>query len=119
MGLRTSIEKDLAPNAPGLDILVAGQKYYTSLKAFTASGLNSMASSNGFIVDPSPPIIRFSWDGVKDYESDIRSSEYCLGTTSQTCMSGSTAAEALTSGTIGPFVPHLGEAYYVTVFVAS
>ena len=34
-------------------------------------------------------------------------------------MSGSTAAEALTSGTIGPFVPHLGGAYYVTVFVQN
>ena len=138
VGLKTSIEKDLAPNAPGLDILVAGQKYYSSLKAFTASGLNSMASSNGFIVDPSSPItgeivtshvvtdqttrsieIRFSWDGVKDHESDIRSSEYCLATTSQTCVSGSTAAGALTSGTIGPFVPHLGEAYYVTVIVQN
>ena len=138
VGLRTSIGKDLAPNAPGLDILVAGQTYYASLKAFTDSGLNSMASSNGFIVDPSPPItteivtshvvtdqttrsieIRFSWDGVKDYESDRRSSEYCLATTSQTCVSGSTSAEALTSGTIGPFVPHLGEAYYVTVFVQN
>ena len=138
VGLRTSIEKDLAPNAPGLDILVAGQKYYSSLKAFTASGINSMASSNGFIVDPSSPItteivtshvvtdqttrsieIRFSWDGVRDYESNIRSSEYCLATTPRTCVSRSTAAGALTSGTIGPFVSHLGEAYYVTVFVQN
>ncbi|XP_068693727.1 uncharacterized protein [Montipora foliosa] len=138
VGLRTSIEKDLAPNAPGLDILVAGQKYYSSLKAFTASGLNSTASSNGFIVDPSSPItteivtshvvtdqttrsieIRFSRDGVKDYESNIRSSEYCLATTPRTCVSRSTTAGALTSGTIGPFVPHLGEAYYVTVFVQN
>ena len=138
VGLRTSVEKDLAPNAPGLDVLVAGQKYFITLKATSAAGLSSIGSSNGFIVDPSPPMmaevttrhvvtdqdqriveINVSWNGVKDYESGIKSSEYCLGTTPLTCVGASTAAGSLTSGTIGPFKPQPGAAYYVTVYVIN
>ena len=138
VGLRTSIERDLAPNAPGLDVLVAGQKYYVTVKATSAAGLSSMASSNGFIVDPSPPMIaevttshvvtdqeersveiRVSWNGIKDYESGIKSSEYCLATTPLTCVGGSIAAGSSLSGTIGPFTPDSRTAYYVTVFVVN
>ena len=138
VGLTTSVERDLAPNAPGLDVLVAGQKYYVTLKATSAAGLSSTASSNGFIVDPSPPMlaevttshvvtdqeersieIHVSWNDVKDYESGIRSSEYCLGTTPLTCVGGSIAAGSSTSGTIGPFAAQSRLAYYVTVFVKN
>ena len=133
-----SDERDLAPDAPTLDVLVAGQKYYVTLIATTASGLSSMASSNGFIVDPSPPMltevitshlvmdqdarsieIRVSWDGVKDNESGIRSSEYCLGTTPLTCVYGSLEAGSSTSGTIGPFTPQSQVEYYVTVLTEN
>lgn len=57
VGLRISIEKDFVFNVFGLDILVVGQKYYFSLKVFMVSGLNSMVSFNGFIVDFSLLII--------------------------------------------------------------
>ena len=135
VGLRKSYERYLEPNAASLD---AGQKYYVTLKATTASGLSSMASSNGFIVDPSPPMItkvitshlvmdqdtrsieiRVSWDGVKDIESGIRSSEYCLGTTPLTCVHGSLEAGSSTSGTIGPFTPQSQVEYYVTVLTEN
>ena len=135
VGLRKSNERYLEPNAASLD---AGQKYYVTLKATTASGLSSTASSNGFIVDPSPPMIaevitshlvmdqdtrsieiRGSWDGVKDNESGIRRSEYCLGTTPLTCVHGSSEAGSSTSGTIGPFTPQSQVEYYVTVFTEN
>ena len=138
VGLKTSAEKVLAPDAPSLDVLTAGQKYYNTLKATSASGLSSMSSSNGFTVDPSPPTttevttlhvvtdqqersveIRASWINIRDYESGIRSSEYCLGTTPLTCVSGSVPAGSSTSGVVGPFTPESRAAYYVTVFVVN
>jgi len=138
VGLGTSIEKDLAPNAPGLDILVDGHTYYSTVKAITASGLSSVASSNGFIVDPSPPVIaevltshevtdqktgsieiRISWKGMEDTESGVTSIKYCFETTPLTCVGGSIAAEASNIGTISSFVPRLDEKYYATVVVQN
>ena len=138
VGLKTSIEKDLAPNAPGVDVLVAGQKHYITIKATSAAGLTSIASSSGFIVDPSPPVkaevitshvvtdqkqriveIHVSWDGTQDYESGIESSDYCLGTTPLTCVDGATSVGPSTAGTIGPFKPEPQAGYYVTVIVAN
>lgn len=138
VGLKTSVEKVLAPNAPSLDVLTAGQKYYNTIKATSASGLQTMSISNGFTVDPSPPIktevvtqhvlmnqeersieIRVSWSNVRDFESGIESSEYCLGTTPLTCVSGAIPAGSSTSGVIGPFKPHSRAAYYVTVVVVN
>ena len=55
MGLKTSVEKDLAPNAPSLDVLTIGHKYYDTIKAKSAAGLHIMSISNEFTVDPSPP----------------------------------------------------------------
>lgn len=57
VGLKRSTEKDLAPNIPAFDVLASGKKYYTTIKATTKSGLSSMQHSDGFIVDPSPPLI--------------------------------------------------------------
>ena len=138
VGLKTSVEKDLAPNAPSLDVLTAGQMYYNTIKATSAGGLHVMSISNGFTVDPSPPLItevvtqhvvtdqeersieiRASWSNVRDLESGIESSEYCLGTTPLTCVGGSIPAGSSTSGVIGPFKPQSRNAYYVTVFVVN
>ena len=138
VGLKTSVEKDLAPNAPSLDVLTAGQTYYNTIKATSAGGLRVMSISNGFTVDPSPPMItevvtqhvvtnqekqsieiRASWSNVRDFESGIKSSEYCLGTTPLTCVGGSIPAGSSTSGVIGPFKPQSRAAYYVTVVVVN
>ena len=138
VGLKTSVEKDLAPNAPSLDVLTAGQKYYNTIKATSASGLQTMSISNGFTVDPSPPVItkvatqhvvtdqeersievRASWSNVRDFESGIQSSEYCLGTTPLACVGGSIPAGSSTSGVIGPFRPQSRGTYYVTVLVVN
>ena len=138
VGLKTSVEKDLAPNAPSLDVLTAGQKYYNTIKATSSGGLQVMSISNGFTVDPSPPMItevvtqhvvtdqeersieiRASWSNVTDLESGIESSEYCLGTTPLTCVGGSIPAGSSTSGVISPFKPQSRAIYYVTVFVVN
>ncbi|KAL9987481.1 hypothetical protein ACROYT_G001794 [Oculina patagonica] len=63
--------------------------------------------------------VRAFWSDAKDDESGIRSSEYCLGTTPLTCVSGSIPAGSLTSGIVGPFTPESRASYYVTVFVVN
>ncbi|KAL9987448.1 hypothetical protein ACROYT_G001761 [Oculina patagonica] len=138
VGLRKSIEKDLAPNIPDLDILEAGKIYYVTIKATTLSGLSSIEHSDGFTVDPSPPLktevsvshkvvdqemrtveISVSWNDVKDDESGISSSGYCLKTTPGTCGSGLVPAGSSTFGTIGPFRPEPWVEYFVTVVVVN
>ena len=138
VGLKTSVEKELAPNAPSLDVLTAGQTYYNTIKATSASGLHIMSISNGFTVDPSPPMItevvtqhvvadqkegsieiQVSWSNVRDFESGIQTNDYCFGTTPLTCVAGSIPAGLSTSGVIGPFKPQSRAAYYVTVFVVN
>ena len=138
IGLRTTVENDLAPDAPGLDILTSGQTYYTTIKATSAGGLSSVSTSNGFTVDSSPPMmaeiathhvvtdqeqrrieIHVSWSDAKDYESGIKSSEYCLGTTPLTCVAKPIPASSSTSGVFSPFTPQSRAAYYVTVLVVN
>ena len=138
IGLKTSIEKDLAPDIPDIDVLETGIKYYVTIRATTSSGLSSMQHSDGFIVDPSPPLeaevsvshtvidqvtqtieISVSWRGVKDDESGISSSAYCLQTTPHTCGSGSVPAGRSTYGAIGPFRPESWGEYYVTVVLEN
>ena len=138
VGLKRSVEKDLAPNVPDLDVLESGKMYYVTVKATTLSGLSSMRHSDGFIVDPSPPTkteisvshkvidqgmqtveISVSWDGVVDSESGIRSNGYCLGTTTHTCQSGLVPAGNFTFGTIGPYRPDPWAEYFITVVVVN
>ena len=138
IGLSANVEKDLKPNAPGLDVLNSGQKYYNTIKAITARGLSSVSSSNGFTVDPTPPMITevtihhivkdqeqksveidVSWNKTKDDESGIKSSAFCLGTTPLTCVAETIPAGLSTSGIIGPFMPQIRAGYYVTVFVVN
>ena len=138
IGLKLNVALDLAPDIPDLDVLEAGTSYYVAVKATSSSGLTSMQFSDGFIVDPSPPLlteivvshkvidqstktveISVSWDGVKDRESGISSSGYCLGTTQHACRSSLIPAGATTFGTIGPFRPDWWAEYYVTVVVEN
>ena len=137
-GLERTVEIDLAPGIPDHDVLEIGVTYYVTIRATSLSGLSSMKHSNGFTVDPSPPTqtelsvshrvidqstrtieISVSWYGVKDSESGISSSGYCLGTTPHTCVSGYVPAGASTFGTIGPFSPDRWAHYYVTVLVTN
>ena len=138
VGLKSSVEMDLAPNIPNLDVLETGKIYYVTIKATTSSDLSSLQHSDGFTVDPSPPLktdvsvshrvidqetqtieISVSWHGVKDDESGISSSGYCLGTTPRTCKSGLIPAGASTFGLIGPFRPDPWAEYFVTVVVLN
>ena len=138
VGLKRNVEIDLAPGIPDLDVLRAGKTYYITVKATSSSGLSSTQHSNGFIVDPSPPLqtelsvshkvidqsaktveIKVSWNGVGDIESDISSSGFCLGTTPHTCGSGFVPAGLSTLGTIGPFRPEWWAEYFVTVVVVN
>ena len=134
VGLKKSVEKDLAPDIPDFDVLETGKMYYVTIKATTSSGLSSTQYSDGFTVDPSPPLkievsvshkvidqgtqtieISVSWDGVEDNESGIISSDYCLGTSPRACKSDLVPAGASTFGTIGPFRPDPWAEYFVTV----
>ena len=132
------VEIDLAPGIPDLEVLETGVAYYITIKAISLRDLSSMKRSNGFTVDPSPPMqtellvshkvidqiariieISVSWNGVRDSESGISNSEYCLGTTPGSCQRDSTPAGLSTLGTIGSFRPYPWVHYYVTVAVTN
>ena len=138
IGLKRIIEKDLAPEIPVIDVLKSGVKYYVTVRGTTLSGLSSVELSDGFTVDPSPPLkaevsvshtvvdqetqmveISVSWSGVKDHESGIRSSAYCFQTNPQTCGSGPVLAGLSLQGAIGPFRPDSWGEYYVTVVIEN
>ena len=138
VGLGRIVEIDLAPGIPDLEVLETGVAYYITIKAISLRGLSSMKRSNGFTVDPSPPMqtdllvshkvidqiariieISVSWNGVRDSESGISNSEYCLGTTPGSCQRDSTPAGLSTLGTIGPFRPYPWVHYYVNVAVTN
>ena len=138
VGLKRSVEKDLAPDIPDFDVLETGTMYFITIKATTLSGLSSMQHSDGFTVDPSPPQktevsvshkvidqgmrtveISVSWNGVRDDESGVSSSGYCLEETPGTCGSGLVPAGASTFGTIGPFRPKPWAEYFITVVIVN
>ena len=138
VGLGRIAEIDLAPGIPDLEVLETGVTYYITIKAISLRGLSSMKRSNGFTVDPSPPMqkelfvshkvidqiariieISVSWNGVRDSESGISNSEYCLGTTPGSCQRASIPAGLSTFGTIGPFRPYPWVHYYVIVAVTN
>ena len=138
VGLRKIVEIDLVPGIPDLEVLETGVTYYTTIKATSLCGLSSMKRSNGFIVDSNPPMqtellvshkvidqiartveISVSWNGVRDSESGISNSEYCLGTTPGSCQRDSIPAGLSTFGTIGPFRPYPWVNYYVIVAVTN
>ena len=138
VGLVKIVEIDLVPGIPDLEVLETGVTYYTTIKATSLCGLSSMKRSNGFIVDSSPPMqtellvshkvidqiartveISVSWNGVRDSESGISDSEYCLGTTHGSCEEDPIHVGLSTFGTIGPFRPNPSVHYYVIVAVTN
>ena len=138
VGLGRIAEIDLASGIPDLEVLETGVTYYITIKAISLRGLSSMKRSNGFTVDSSPPMqkelfvshkvidqiariieISVSWNGVRDSESGISNSEYCLGTTPGSCQRDSIRAGLSTFGTIGPFRPYPWVHYYVIVAVTN
>lgn len=58
-----------------------------------------------------------SWNGVRDSESGIRNSEYCIGTVQQSCLNTLISVGDVTSGTIHSFQPMLDVNYYVNILV--
>ena len=134
VGLSTRVDALLRPDVPELDVLALGHKYYVTVRATSSSGLSSTSSSDGFVVDTSPPDefeirvvhavteqespaidVTVSWDGVTDQESGITQVEYCIGTTPVTCAHGADDALSSTSVTIHSFRPEEQAVYYVTV----
>ena len=138
VGLGKMVEIDLVPGIPDLEVLETGVTYYTTIKATSLCGLSSMKRSNGFIVDSNPPMqtellvshkvidqiartveISVSWNGVRDSESGISNSEYCIGTTPGSCEKDPIPVGLSTFGTIGPFRPYPWVHYYVIVAVTN
>ncbi|KAK3722794.1 hypothetical protein QZH41_007481 [Actinostola sp. cb2023] len=128
----------LAPNEPDLNVLVPGNKYYITVKGTSVSGLSSTQSSNGFIVDTTPPIkshvkvtffiadfsnrkidLRIDWPGVSDNESGILDSELCVGTTPGSCMTNKVSAGAATTAVLPSFTPVSLASYFVMVLVTN
>ena len=61
--------------------------------------------------------LHVSWNGVKDEESGLRSSEFCMGTVLQSCLENLMQAGVQTSGTIHSFKPKYDVTYYVIISV--
>ena len=138
IGLATSAYKELAPDHTEIDILTPGSKYYVTVEATSASGVSTSQSSNGFIVDPSPPVLTeisvshyvtdqelkkidlsVDWHGVKDEESGIDDINYCIGTTAGSCNKQMLSSNKSISGNIPAFKPQQGVSYYVTVIARN
>lgn len=138
VGLKRTVELDLAPGIPDIDVLKIGRTYFAAIKAITSRGLTSIQHSDGFTVDASPPLqielsvshkvidqstktieITVSWDDVKDRESGIIGSGYCLGTTPGSCYRNLISTGSSTFGIIGSFIPDWWTEYYVIVVVEN
>ncbi|XP_070573756.1 uncharacterized protein [Ptychodera flava] len=82
--------------------LQPGIKYYSNVKAVNSVGLESITSSDGFVVDTTPPevgvvndglgihdsgyqnsstIVAASWHGFSDLQSSVHHYMWCVGTT--------------------------------------
>ena len=114
VGTRPGGAELLSPESIGLRmnasclhcVLTPGMTYYTSVMCYNAAGLQTIASSNGILVDPTRPIpgrvydgkgkrdrnfqgdssyIDCSWDDFSDPDSGIVAYRSCLGTTKTVC----------------------------------
>ena len=56
--------------------LATGVKYYSIVRAYNRAGLYTTASSDGFLVDISPPIAGMVWDGFSAVDQDYQSFRY-------------------------------------------
>ncbi|XP_052789886.1 uncharacterized protein LOC128224179 [Mya arenaria] len=96
------LKQDIMWNGP----FITGEKYYTTVQSCNKAGLCTQKSSDGIILDNSPPImgrvqagsgvrhsrylplntsLRIQWAGFEDPQSDINHFEVCLGRQKSMC----------------------------------
>ncbi|XP_028399031.1 uncharacterized protein LOC114522524 [Dendronephthya gigantea] len=121
VGLDTKASRSLSTNEIILDI---GVKYYVTVRATTLSGRTSNKSSNGFLVDTTPPtagvvkathrILKqatnevdytLTWSGFSDFETGMKKFEFCLGYFENVCSTALTSAGLNLQGTVQGFTP--------------
>lgn len=138
VGLSRQVTTDLSQNALLNKMIYDGVKYYVTIKATTEKGLSSSHSSNGFVLDTSPPAqanvnvthtvvdeemgkvsISASWIGVEDVESGIKSSEVCLGTVPGSCLTNLFSVENATVAFINEFYPKQDIPYYFNIKIKN
>ena len=119
--------------------LEPGVQYYVTVKATSRSGRNSNKSSDGFVVDTTPPLggvvkvqhkvrsqernevdFTLSWDHFSDAETGIKSYEYCLGLIKDECFTKETNSWMATKGSVANFQLIDSEvSYYGIVFATN
>ena len=138
VGLPTRVDALLRPDVPELDVLALGRKYYVTVRATSSSGLSSTSSSDGFVVDSSPPDqveirvahrvidqasqavdVTVSWDAVRDQESGISEVKNCIGTTPGTCVHGAQTVDSGTSEVSQLIRPQEQMAYFATLAISN
>lgn len=121
VGLRTQVSKSLVESDAELQ---SGKMYFVTVRARALSGRISNKTSNGFMVDISPPVpgvvkvehkivnqtineldYSLNWDNFKDPESGIRVYEYCLGYVKNVCATPLTSAALEKQATVVNFIP--------------
>lgn len=135
VGLVTSVSQSLADT----DIeLAPGVRYYVTIKATTISGKTSNKSSDGFIVDTTPPsggVVKMnhsilnqerkeidytlSWQAFSDTETGIQYYEYCLGYIKDVCSTLRINAGMALHSSVKNFVPVDMETPFYAIVIAS
>ena len=135
VGLATRVSRSLSEVDIQLEPVV---RYYVTIKATSLSGRTSNKSSNGFIVDTTPPTVgvvkvkhsilnqerkevnlRLSWEGFNDLETGIKSYEYCLGYISDVCFTLKINVSTSTQSSTENFVPTDKDTTYYAIIIAT
>ena len=118
--------------------LEPGVRYYVTVRATTLSGRTTNKSSNGFIIDRTPPTggavevthkilnqktnevnYMLTWNGFDDIETGIRSYEYCLGYIKDVCSTVLTNAGLDLQTTVQHFIPADQSAPFYGIVIAT
>ncbi|XP_053405466.1 uncharacterized protein LOC128558962 [Mercenaria mercenaria] len=104
--VETMVEVGLQTDMAWNGTFITGQKYYITVDACNSAGLCTSFSSDGILLDNSPPItgvvkigsgnahlkfipqrtsVHIQWMGFEDPQSDINHYEYCVGTNPYSC----------------------------------
>ena len=135
VGLNTRGEQALSDSEIELE---PGVKYYVTVRATSLSGRTSNKSSNGFVIDRTPPVggvvkvahkilnqermqvdYTLTWSGFSDLETGIRSYEYCLGYIKDVCSTALTSAGLALQGTVQHFKPADADTPFFGVVIAT
>ena len=134
VGLVTSASQSLSDTDITLE---PGVRYYVTVKATSLSGRSSNKSSDGFIVDTTPPLggtvkvkhsvlnqekkqidLTISWDGFSDAETNIKNYDYCLGFIKDICFTP--MIDVMTTQSVRrKFVPVDKETYYAIIMATN